>query len=308
MKKYVNIIGKIITLLSLIFIVVAVYKLGFDTSVISNIPIFVVLVFVSALLLCCSTYMLGYAWKIWLSYFTENKICTFDAQRVYAKANIGKYLPGNVMHYVERNIFAAKLGLDQNAVALSSIFEIIDMVMAAFFVAICFSMDNFKRALYKVADIKEIIVIGAGIVVCIVVIAIFFRKKICFLIQKYFKKNFLKHFIWCMPIYILALVLGGVIMVALYWYMGNSITMSVCFNMISCYIISWVIGFIVPGAPGGIGVREFVLVFLLQNRVGQNTILTMAVIHRLITIIGDLFAYGVAICIKYDLKAERFER
>ena len=40
-------------------------------------------------------------WKIWLFYFTKNKICTFDAQRVHAKANIGKYLPGNVMHYVE---------------------------------------------------------------------------------------------------------------------------------------------------------------------------------------------------------------
>lgn len=127
-------------------------------------------------------------WKIWLFYFTKNKICTFDAQRVYAKANIGKYLPGNVMHYVERNIFAAKLGLDQNAVALSSIFEIIDMVMAAFFVAICFSMDNFKRALYKVADIKEIIVIGTGIVVCIVVIAIFFRKKFVFCFRNILKR------------------------------------------------------------------------------------------------------------------------
>ncbi len=112
-KKIGNIIGKIITILSLIFIVVAIYKLGFDFSSIKNIPAFISIVIVSGVLLCVSVFFMGTAWKMWISFFATDKIPYVDTICVYAKANIGKYLPGNVMHYVERNLFASNLGVSQ---------------------------------------------------------------------------------------------------------------------------------------------------------------------------------------------------
>lgn len=68
--------------------------------------------------------------------------------------------------------------------------------------------------------------------------------------------------------------------------------------MVSAYIISWVLGFVVPGAPGGIGVREFVLTLLLGKTVGAELILTLSIMHRLTTIIGDFMAYLILLLIK----------
>lgn len=70
---------------------------------------------------------------------------------------------------------------------------------------------------------------------------------------------------------------------------------SVALQLVAGYIIAWVLGFVVPGAPGGIGVREFVLTLLLGNVVGKELILTLSILHRLITIIGDFMAYVVRV-------------
>jgi uncharacterized membrane protein YbhN (UPF0104 family) len=43
----------------------------------------------------------------------------------------------------------------------------------------------------------------------------------------------------------------------------------------------------VPGAPGGLGVREAALVTLLGATLGQSTVLLAAVMFRIITTLGD---------------------
>ena len=72
--------------------------------------------------------------------------------------------------------------------------------------------------------------------------------------------------------------------------------------IISGYIIAWVLGFIVPGAPGGIGVRELVITLLLGSVVGESMVVTLSVTHRLITIIGDFMAYLVRFLIQPKVK------
>ena len=43
----------------------------------------------------------------------------------------------------------------------------------------------------------------------------------------------------------------------------------------------------VPGAPGGLGIREAALVALLGATVGESTVLLAAVMFRMITTLGD---------------------
>lgn len=57
------------------------------------------------------------------------------------------------------------------------------------------------------------------------------------------------------------------------------------------YLFSWVIGFITPGAPGGIGVREAVMVLTCSTFLDTNTIMLYAVTMRIISTFGDVLAF-----------------
>jgi hypothetical protein len=64
----------------------------------------------------------------------------------------------------------------------------------------------------------------------------------------------------------------------------------------SAYALAWVVGFLVPGAPGGLGVRETALVMLLGNAYSAPMILTISLSSRVATILADaiIFAVGLA--------------
>jgi uncharacterized membrane protein YbhN (UPF0104 family) len=57
-------------------------------------------------------------------------------------------------------------------------------------------------------------------------------------------------------------------------------------------ILAWLIGFLTPGAPGGVGVREAVLIALLDNFGQEDTVLLAAALFRLVTTLGDIFLFA----------------
>ena len=76
---------------------------------------------------------------------------------------------------------------------------------------------------------------------------------------------------------------------------------------IGAILIAWIIGFITPGAPGGLGVREAVLIFLLKSVMADETIILGVIISRVVSIVGDLtsfiFIWLISKCnIKKDYK------
>lgn len=294
LKKIGNIIGRIITVLSLVFIVVAVYKLGFDFSSVDNIPSFVGIIILSGIILCVSVFVMGTAWKLWLSFFSEDKIPYGETVSVYAKANIGKYLPGNVMHYVERNLFAGKLGVSQKKIALCSVIEIIGQAGIAVVFGVLFSYNQLKTALGELITPSKtpvLIVVVAAVMLVVLVALYILRNKIKAFVSQYLTKGFVITGLKSIALYGVVLLVGGCIMVLLYIYLGGDVDFEIAMHIISSYIIAWVLGFVVPGAPGGIGVREFVLSLLLAPTLGQEITLTVSIIHRLTNIAGDFLAY-----------------
>jgi hypothetical protein len=57
---------------------------------------------------------------------------------------------------------------------------------------------------------------------------------------------------------------------------------------------SWLIGFLTPGVPGGMGVRETAIVLMLSPTFFKETILTAAVLQRLAMIVGDVLAWALS--------------
>lgn len=309
LKKLIKPVGQLLTILSIIFIIYSVYKLGFDFSSIDNWRIFAVAALLGILVKSATVFITGAAWASWLKVFSGGReFKKWDALMVYVKANIGKYLPGNVMHYVERNLFASGLGISQKRIALSSAAEIICQLAAAFIMALLMSYKYLVVAvkeIFKGRNIIYAIIILAAVIICGCVLFVF-RKRAKAFFNEFGAAVFIKALIVTLLEYAAALWLLGFIMAALYGYMGGELTLSKANLIISGYVIAWVLGFVTPGASGGIGVRELVIVLLLSSVIGEELVLTLSVVHRLITIAGDFLSYFIVLIFngKYGRKGK----
>ena len=96
--------------------------------------------------------------------------------------------------------------------------------------------------------------------------------------------------------YILALIfLGASFSTVMYSFSPYKLSeINVLFG---AFAIAWLVGFIIPGVPGGIGVREAILILYLENIINSQNILEAVVIHRFISVIADLIAYIISIII-----------
>tara|TARA_B100000579_G_scaffold254713_1_gene209673 strand:+ start:732 stop:1682 length:951 start_codon:yes stop_codon:yes gene_type:complete len=60
-------------------------------------------------------------------------------------------------------------------------------------------------------------------------------------------------------------------------------------ELISAFSLSWIIGLIVPAAPGGLGVFESMILFSLGSHLPEAPLLASLLFYRLISTISDIF-------------------
>lgn len=300
-KKLVKYLGNIIAILSVIFVVWAVIKLDIDFTQIKDVPAFVCITVFGTLLVGITVYGMAFGWKIILQYLLEQRVVYGDAAKIYAKANIGKYMPGNVMHYVERNLFAAKLGLSQLEVATSSVIEVVGVILSAILLSIILTCREFVTTIRNLVSLKiAFLVLCVCAIGCIVVI-IFYKRSMRFqtMIQRILNVKFIWAILKVMLVYSVVLICQGFLLMLICRYVLHcELNAQQSLIIIAYYILAWVVGFVVPGAPGGIGVREMIIVMLMNGIVGEEVILVAALIHRMVSILGDVVAYLFSLLIK----------
>jgi glycosyltransferase 2 family protein len=74
---------------------------------------------------------------------------------------------------------------------------------------------------------------------------------------------------------------------------GDVVTLTFLFTA------AWVAGYLMPGAPGGLGVREAVMLLLLTPVVGPAAAAGLGVTMRLVTVAGDGLAFVLGLAVKY---------
>ena len=64
----------------------------------------------------------------------------------------------------------------------------------------------------------------------------------------------------------------------------------------AAFALAWVVGFVTPGAPAGLGVREALLLAMLSHGMGASNASLLIVALRIATTLGDMlcFALGLA--------------
>ena len=292
-KEIIQWVGRILSIVSIGFIVYAICKMGLDFSFVNNVPLFILVMGIGLILKVSSLWFSGTAWASWLSFFSRQDSHVREARRVFIRANIGKYIPGNVMHFVQRNLFAANMGVSQVQLAASSVFEVCSYVTVALLVSLLTARSGLTLVLNRYfGDKLPILGIAAACGLLAVAGALFlFRKKLKKALEGYSMRDFFLTLGKAMLLQLITLLLIGVVLELLVVYALGSFSWATVGTVLSAYIIAWVLGYIVPGASGGIGIREMALLLLLGPVIGESLILSLAVIHRLITVIGDFAGY-----------------
>jgi hypothetical protein len=70
---------------------------------------------------------------------------------------------------------------------------------------------------------------------------------------------------------------------------------------------AWFIGYTTPGASGGIGIRDALLLLAIDGYVAGNLAILVVVAYRILTVLGDLGFFGLALLFRMPGAAERVQ-
>lgn len=299
LSKAATVIGNILVVVSIFFIVRIIFNMGISREILDTIITQWPTLFFAIFLWVVYVFISAFGWNKILNFLEGKAIPYADVSDIYVKANIGKFVPGNVMHLVGRNIIGTRYNISQANMALSTMLEIGLSLLSAVFYAVLFSGGNLW-VLFEHINLKIMVTAAAVLAVLGIAAVYLLRKKLLEILQQVFlpfSMKKLRDLLVILLIYFPNYLLMGSIFYLTARYacsMDSTLTMM---SMIGIFLISWLAGYITPGASGGVGVREIILLTLLTPFYPRQSVLTVIVIHRLITTAGDIAAYFLILAV-----------
>jgi len=294
-NKKIRILGIIIMAVAVVFLVRRFLSFQVDfarlftAETIPGLVVVTVAVMASLLLSCIG-------WTIWLSFFSKKRVRVLPTYSVYVKSNIAKYLPGNVGHYAMRQLYGASLGIKQKELLFSSVLEIFCMALTALILSLILARDVFFTFMHDAFQRAWVLPVVIIVIAALVTGGIIFmrRKNISFSeVMDYLRqKAFRLSLIAVIGIIVCNLMIFGTTLLLLFITIGNVSGVN-SLLIISAGIVSWLIGFITPGVPGGIGVREAVMLLMLSPFIAEEIVLYVAVVQRVAFIFSDVLSWIV---------------
>lgn len=296
--KLIKVVGFILMFISFYYIYFSLIKAEINWHELMNLlnEKNIILISISLLLYLFVLSISSAYWSYLLQSFSEIKHSKrSELMAVYAKSNIGKYLPGNFMQFVGRNLLANNLGYKHSNIILSTIYDMIYVVISG--VLLLLFLSAFRLSNISLSNIlsipKDIYLITAVIIIILTpIILLLFKTQII----KFFQKNQIitrvKNSLWSgISLYLIVFLILGLANLLLLSLFSSEFTMNNYYNILFVFIISWLIGFIVPGAPGGIGIREAIFIYLLSQNYQIVVVTMIPILFRIISIIGDLIFF-----------------
>lgn len=214
-------------------------------------------------------------------------------------AQFGKYLPGNVGHHVGRVAIAGRFGLAAGIVVKSMALEM-GLVVA---LIVLFAIPSVGNLLERL-EMKWLFT-AAAFVSVILGVLLWYRwmrgpasaaaRGIVPLIGPMLVKT------WLPVVAVLAgaIILTGASLVPL--TLGLAVEPLGALHIVSLFCVAWLAGFVVPGAPAGLGVRELILAEGLAPMIGHDQAVMAALLFRLLTVVADLIAFVAGVLLlKYS--------
>ncbi|MGB2924843.1 MAG: hypothetical protein WBB82_06050 [Limnothrix sp.] len=226
------------------------------------------------------------------------RISFFRAIQVYLKTNLAKYLPGNIWHFYGRMTKVVESGSSWGVASLSVLLEPLLLAAAASIIFILGVGANINEI--STSPLLKLLIPAVLITILVGLQPRFFNP----VIQKVSKGKTKDHEPVKLTIYPWQPLCGEILFVLLrglsfllIWQAIAPLDISQAPKLIGVYSGAWLAGFIVPGAPGGLGVFETVMFILLetigQTGASEGDILIILAIVRVVNTLAELLPLGL---------------
>lgn len=211
--------------------------------------------------------------------------------RIYCISQFAKYLPGNVGHYVGRHVWARQHGISHLALVAAALAEAAMLVFAA----IAWAAPLLGAVLPEHGLSHQW---GAPWIWGIQLAALVVSWPLVRCLRRSADWAVMLRRVWgatvgrMLPMHLLFFAMLGASLYAPAMVLGAPAGMVMVLPAAAA--ISWLAGFLVVGAPAGIGVREVVFVGVLSGWMPEADLLALAAVMRVVTFGGDLIAFSVA--------------
>lgn len=216
---------------------------------------------------------------------------------------LAKYLPGNVGQHVGRMAMALGRRMPLSMYLPSVLIEALLAAMAAVLVGIaCASLADVSLTGSSGGLSSGAISLMTGVAVLLMLGAVYVIPHLLRRLSgtAYFKKRTLvlpggRALRFALSIYIVNYLLVGLGIGAMAMLVvGTPASAGVL--MTGAFALAWVVGFATPGAPAGLGVREGVMLAILQLKISHTDALLIVMGLRLATTAGDILCFLAALC------------
>lgn len=265
LRRILNLIGAVLAIAGIIFVVfrLQVYSAELDWTVMGVTAWATVLAL--SMVYGLANVLLGLGWWQLLRTMGD-KSSWLGALRVYGLSQLAKYVPGNVFQLAGRQALGMAQGMSAGALAKSMLLELILIAVAGIlFVVLVLPL--------WFAEISSADALGLMLVTAAMLLVMLYRK-------------WAKPVAWAMLGFILFLAISGSLFVELL-VLVNAMP-STAPPIVGAFILAWLAGFVTPGAPAGVGVRELVLLVLLEDLVMPADLLLAVLLGRVVTVLGDV--------------------
>lgn len=294
LKKLLKLAGHLVVILALAFVVKKVIDMDIRLKDLSS-PRVIGAFVLSFVIQTLQIIIACFPWLMFTRSLSGRKIPYSSAMPVYTQSNIYKYLPGNVFQYVGRNKLAADMEISHVDVACATILDVFFCVFWTGVVSVILLGSRIAQLLEKYG--RNLFIVGAaGIILLIAVFAVIrlkFRDRLKSYLSRYskaFEKSNRPQ------------LLSGIF----YYFAHNCVSAAMylgcialivpqagtreLFALTGAFLFAWIIGFVTPGAPGGIGIREGVMLFVCGDRFADRIVLFVLVM-RIASVFADVTAF-----------------
>lgn len=287
LKRIATLIGKLLGIAGLLFVFYKLFQEYTLDSFMAQLSLLLPLLPLLFLINILSTLLGIYAWHLMLCNYAIYPLAYKTSYYYFAKTEIAKYLPGNLFHFIGRQALASNIGIRQKEMAKISLLFSFLLLAATLFSSTFFALFS--------SEIPVYILILMGIS-CIIAAAATYYTYPSFPGKEKIKMNAILSF---------SVALQGLMLGILVAAQTEAVTTALFFESVSIYIISWMIGFITPGASGGLGVREGTFIAIaafLHIDIPSQIIIFSVLLVRLINILIDTGMYLSTFLIELPLR------
>ena len=223
-----------------------------------------------------------------------------SGQRVgYAKlaqvlllSQFAKYLPGNVGHHVGRVVLARRIGLPTDAIIISMAVDMMILLVGAITcslpaLGLVLSLLGEHGADHGYVLVAALVALAGTLLLATLVPAL--RRAVMQWgrwVTQLFQRGQLPLFGRAWLVHCFAFIFGGTTLYIICGALAGSFGVH-WLPVVGVYAAAWLLGFVMPGAPAGLGIREVALLVGLAPLYGEPQAIAAAATLRVVTTSGD---------------------